>query len=263
MPGRRLPAFVGHCTGMNTFDLQVREMTMSDSFSYAEKSSGSSSWPKLVAIAVIAGVGVLLYRQFGHALNLDYLAAKESTLRAYQADQPVLVFGIAFLIYVTATGLSIPGAGLLSLVYGWYFGWIPGAILVSFASTLGATIAFFLSRYLLRDAIQSKFGERLASFNQNLEKDGAFYLFTLRLIPAVPFFVINVVMGLTPMKARTFLVGQSTRNATWNARLPLRRINVPDPTETCRAWSRRNPDAPVGHCLFDLGHLSFRSPQDL
>ena len=92
----------------------------------------------------------------------------------------------------------------MTLVYGWYFGWLRGVILVSFASTAGATLAFLLSRYLLRESIQTRFGDRLKAFNENLERQGAFYLFTLRLIPAVPFFVINVVMGLTPMKARTF-----------------------------------------------------------
>jgi len=92
----------------------------------------------------------------------------------------------------------------LSLVYGWYFGFVPALVLVSFASTAGATVAFLTSRYLLRDSVHSKFGARLNSFNAHLEAEGAFYLFTLRLIPLVPFFVINLVMGLTPVKARTY-----------------------------------------------------------
>lgn len=89
-------------------------------------------------------------------------------------------------------------------MYGWYFGFTQGMILVSFASTLGATIAFLLSRYLFRDAIMARFGDRLTNFNQSLEREGPFYLFTLRLIPAVPFFVVNAVMGPTPLKTRTF-----------------------------------------------------------
>ena len=89
-------------------------------------------------------------------------------------------------------------------MYGWYFGLAPAVILVSFASTSGATIAFLLSRYLFRDAIQTRFRDQLAKFNQALQREGAFYLFTLRLIPAVPFFVINVVMGLTPIRTLTF-----------------------------------------------------------
>ncbi len=132
------------------------------------------------------------------------MARHETSLRNFGVEHPVLVYVIAFAIYVIATGLSLPGAAVLTLAVGWYFGWARGLILVSFASTSGATIAFLLSRYLLRDSIQARFGEKLAAFNENLRRDGAFYLFTLRLIPAVPFFVINVVMGLTPMKTWTF-----------------------------------------------------------
>ena len=100
--------------------------------------------------------------------------------------------------------MSLPGAAALTLVYGWYFGFLEGLILVSFASTLGATIAFLMSRYLFRDAITSRFGERLTKFNDSLEREGPFYLFTLRLIPAIPFFIVNAVMGLTPLKTSTF-----------------------------------------------------------
>ncbi len=116
----------------------------------------------------------------------------------------MLVYGLALLVYVVVTGLSLPGATVLTLVYGWYFGFIRGVVLVSFASTMGATLAFLLSRFLFRDAIQRRFGDRLAKFNEALEREGPFFLFTLRLIPAVPFFVINAVMGLTPIRTRTF-----------------------------------------------------------
>jgi uncharacterized membrane protein YdjX (TVP38/TMEM64 family) len=92
----------------------------------------------------------------------------------------------------------------LTLLFGWYFGFWRGLVLVSFASTAGATVAFFLSRYFFRDTIQKRFGDRLTAFNKALEREGAFYLFTLRLIPAIPFFVINVVMGLTPIRPRTY-----------------------------------------------------------
>ncbi len=154
----------------------------------------------VLAIAIIA----LVITQFGQYLSLDYLATKESELRQFQSDHPVLIYGLAFVLYVVVTGLSLPGAAALTLVYGWYFGFLPSVLIVSFASTAGATVAFLASRYLLRDAVQSKFGSRLELFNDHLESEGAFYLFTLRLIPLVPFFVINLVMGLTPVKARTF-----------------------------------------------------------
>jgi len=162
-------------------------------------------WAKKVAVlAFVAVVIVVAYAQFGDVLTLQSLAKQESQLRAFQQEHPILVYGAAFLIYVVVTGLSLPGATVLTLVYGWYFGLMPSILLVSFASTTGATLAFVLSRFLFRDSIQQRFGKRLASFNQALEKEGPFFLFTLRLIPAVPFFVINAVMGLTPLRTRTF-----------------------------------------------------------
>lgn len=164
----------------------------------------SSPITKVIVLGGVIAAAAYGYSQYGDALTLENLATQESVLRAYGVEHPILVYGIAFLIYVAVTGLSLPGAAVLTLAFGWYFGLARGLVLVSFASTAGATVAFLLSRYLLRDTIQSKFGDKLKSFNENLEREGAFYLFTLRLIPAVPFFVINVVMGLTPMKTRTF-----------------------------------------------------------
>lgn len=155
----------------------------------------------LLALCLAVGIG---YLKYGHLLSLEQLASRETQLRGYQESYPWLVIGGAFVLYVSVTGLSLPGAAALSLVYGWYFGFLRGVLLVSFASTLGATLAFLLSRYLFRAAIQAKFGERLDTFNEKLAEEGPFYLFTLRLIPAVPFFVINLVMGLTPIRTRTF-----------------------------------------------------------
>lgn len=160
---------------------------------------------KKIAVVVVLGILIaIMYWQFRDSISLANLANQETRLREYQFQHPVLVVGIAFLIYVGVTGLSLPGAVPLSLLYGWYFGWGPALLLVSFASTMGATVAFLLSRYLFRKAIEHRFGTRLASFNQALEREGPFFLFTLRLIPAVPFFAINAVMGLTPIRTRTF-----------------------------------------------------------
>lgn len=155
-------------------------------------------------LLTVVAAAATLYWKFGDALSLDYLASREGQLREYRVDHPVFVYAAALLIYVVVTGFSMPGASVLTLAYAWYFGFLRGLILVSFASTGGATMAFLLSRYFLRDSIQSRFGEKLATFNKALEREGAFYLFTLRLIPAVPFFVINVVMGLTPLRTFTF-----------------------------------------------------------
>ena len=164
----------------------------------------SKLYLKLFVVASVLASAVYAYTQYGDALSLEHLAQRENELREYQQRHPVLVYGVAFGVYVAVTGMSLPGAAVLSLVYAWYFGLIRAVVLISFASTMGATLAFLLSRYLLREWIQNRFGGKLTAFSQNLEKEGAFYLFTLRLIPAVPFFVINVVMGLTPMKTGTF-----------------------------------------------------------
>ena len=153
---------------------------------------------------VVLAVGLVAYFQFGDSLTLVNLAAREQELRSVREQYPVLAYVLCFVLYVLVTGLSLPGAVPLTLVYGWFFGWWRAVVLVSFASTAGATVAFLLSRFFLREWVQAKFGDRLKSFNDNLEREGAFYLFTLRLIPAVPFFVINVVMGLTPMKTWTY-----------------------------------------------------------
>ncbi|MDA8743418.1 TVP38/TMEM64 family protein [Rubripirellula amarantea] len=166
--------------------------------------SKSNTLVKVAVFLVVAAVVLVAYTQYGDLLSLENLAKQEGRLREFQAENPVLVYGAAFLVYVVVTGLSLPGAAILTLVYGWYFGLFRGVVLVSFASTAGATMAFLLSRFLFRDAIQKRFGERLESFNAALEREGAFFLFTLRLIPAVPFFIINAVMGLTPIRTITF-----------------------------------------------------------
>ncbi len=164
----------------------------------------SGLWAKLAVLVLVAGCATALYVRFGGILTLANLAERESQLRVFQQQHPVLVYGAAFLLYVGVTGFSLPGATVLSLVYGWYFGVLRGVPLVSVASTAGATLAFLLSRFLFRDAINRRFGKRLETFNQALAREGPFFLFMLRLVPAVPFFVINAVMGLTPMRVWTF-----------------------------------------------------------
>lgn len=169
-----------------------------------QSSEKSFGWTKALVLGLLAIVIGLAYWKFGNQETLQWLAAQESRLREFQQESPLAVYGAAFLIYVLVTGFSLPGAALMTLIMGWYFGVLRGVVLVSFASTAGATIAFLLSRYLFRDTIQQKFGKKLASFNDALQREGAFYLFTLRLIPAVPFFVINVVMGLTKLPVWTY-----------------------------------------------------------
>jgi uncharacterized membrane protein YdjX (TVP38/TMEM64 family) len=192
--------------GIEEFQGQAMSKESDDATQVGEtfptKSGGNVA--KIVALLAVAAAAFFAYRNYGDALSLKFLASKEVELRQYRQDNPVLVYGVAMAIYVLATGFSLPGASVLTLAYAWYFGFVRGMFVVSFASTAGATMAFILSRYFLRETIQSRFGDKLTSFNEALEREGAFYLFTLRLIPAVPFFVINVVMGLTPLKTSTY-----------------------------------------------------------
>jgi len=164
--------------------------------------SGNSRRPVILVVVIAAmALAFWLSREY---LSIDYLANQEASLRSFYQSQPWVVIAIAFVIYVAITGLSIPGATVLSLMFAWFFGFLPSLLLISFASTAGATLAFLISRYLFRGWIESKFGDRLTTFNTALEEEGAFYLFTLRLVPAVPFFIINAVMGLTRLKTATF-----------------------------------------------------------
>jgi uncharacterized membrane protein YdjX (TVP38/TMEM64 family) len=152
----------------------------------------------------VVTAAAICYSQLRGRLTLAYLARQEVALRQFQDHSPWLVYGIAFAVYVLVTGLSLPLATPLSLMMGWYFKFLRGTLLVSFASTTGATIAFLLSRYLFRDAVERRFAQRLQAFRQALDREGALYLFSLRLIPLVPFSVINVVMGLTRLRTWTF-----------------------------------------------------------
>ena len=173
-----------------------------------ERKSSTSAGQKWIKISVFLGVIVafaLVYWFFGDQLNLKVLAEKEAQIRAFQQSNPILTYCLAFVIYVAVSGLSIPGgATVLTIVYGWVFGFWPTLVLVSFASTLGATLAFLTSRYLFRDPFQRRFADRLQTFNSALEREGAFYLFTLRMNPVFPFFVVNLVMGLTPIKTLSY-----------------------------------------------------------
>ena len=164
----------------------------------------SSDRQKLLLFVAMIGCIAILGFVFRNALTLESLAERESQLRQFQQQHPWLVYALAFGLYVAVAGLSIPGATVLGVTYGWFFGFLPAVILVSFASTLGATIAFWLSRYLLFDVVQNRFGVHLANLNRNLVSEGAFYLFILRLVPLFPFVVVNLLMGLTPLRTTTY-----------------------------------------------------------
>ena len=158
----------------------------------------------VLALVLIGAIAAYFIFDLGQYLSLENFKASQADIVAAKDANPALYIAGFFLLYVAVTGLSIPGAAIMTLVAGALFGVVVGTLIVSFASTMGATLAFLSSRYVLRDWVQGKFGERLRAVDDGLEKDGAFYLFTLRLIPVFPFFVINLLMGLTRIKTGTF-----------------------------------------------------------
>lgn len=160
---------------------------------------------KAILVLVLLGAIVAYFLfDLGQILSLENFKASQADIVAAKDANPVLYIAGFFILYVAVTGLSIPGAAIMTLIAGALFGVVVGTIIVSFASTLGASLAFLSARFVLREWVQGKFGERLRAIDEGLEKDGAFYLFTLRLIPVFPFFVINLLMGLTRIKTGTF-----------------------------------------------------------
>jgi len=160
----------------------------------------------LIALLLVLLAGFFVF-DIGQYLNLDALKAQQAALDAQVQAHPWIAGSVFFIVYVLVTALSLPGAALMTLVGGALFGLLGGTLLASFASTLGATLAMLLSRYLLRDWVQTRFQQRLAKIDQGIEREGASYLFALRLVPVFPFFLINLAMGLTRLPVRTFWWG--------------------------------------------------------
>lgn len=160
---------------------------------------------KIAIISVII-LGVVIFRYFdlGQYLTLEYLKASQEKFQALYQENRLFVVAVYMGIYIVVTALSLPGAIVLTLAGGGLFGLTVGTLAVSFASTIGATLACLASRFLLREWVQSKFGDRLTTINTGVENEGAFYLFSLRLVPIFPFFIINLLMGLTRMRLFTF-----------------------------------------------------------
>ena len=160
---------------------------------------------QIVLLLLLAlAIGAFVALDLGRFLSFEQLKANQASFAQLHADRPFTVAVVYFLVYVLATALSIPGAVVITLAGGAIFGLWQGLLIVSFASTLGATLAFLASRFLLRDWVEARFGQRLADINAGVGREGGFYLFTLRLIPVVPFFLINLLMGLTRMKVWTY-----------------------------------------------------------
>jgi len=165
--------------------------------------------PELIKKLTIVGIIILLvvlFKIFGFDkyLTLSFIKEQQAHFARLYAENRLAVIGGYMLVYIIVTALSLPGAAVMTLAGGGLFGLVTGTIVVSFASSIGATCACFVARYLLRDWVQNKFGDKLAKINEGMEKEGGFYLFSLRLVPIFPFFVINLAMGLMPIRLTTY-----------------------------------------------------------
>jgi len=158
----------------------------------------------VIACLIVLGIVAFRYFDLGEYFTLEYIKASQESLQNLYTENRFLVVATYMAIYVLVTALSLPGAVVLTLAGGGLFGLVVGTIVVSFASTIGATLACLVARFLLRDWVQTKFDDRLTTINDGIAREGSFYLFTLRLIPVFPFFVINLVMGLTKIPLFTF-----------------------------------------------------------
>jgi uncharacterized membrane protein YdjX (TVP38/TMEM64 family) len=187
-----------------------------------------------IIILVLFGAAVLamLASGFGDYLTLANFKASQASVNAYHDAHPVSSRLLYMSIYISLTALSLPAAGVLTLAAGAVFGFLWGLVLASLSSTLGATCAFLLARYLFRDAVQSRYADRLARINAGISNDGALYLFMLRMIPVFPFFIINATMALTPIRTPVFflvsMIGMLPITAIMvNAGLQISKISTP------------------------------------
>jgi uncharacterized membrane protein YdjX (TVP38/TMEM64 family) len=163
----------------------------------------------MVAGAVMILVVLFFVYDLEQHLSLAYLKSRQEWLVDIYTRHTMLTIGAYLLGYIAVTALSLPGAAVMTLAGGALFGLVTGTVVISFASSIGATLAFLVSRFLLKDWVQSRFKNKLHAINQGIERDGSFYLFTLRLVPVFPFFIINLVMGLTPIRTtRFYLISQ-------------------------------------------------------
>ena len=165
------------------------------------------SLSRFITIIVVLGIiGAFFAFDFGHYLTLAYVKSQQAALNELVAAQPLEIAAAFFAIYIAVTAASLPGAAILTLVAGAMFGVWWGTLLVSFASSIGATLAMLVARFILREQVEARFGTQLSGIDKGIEKEGAFYLFTLRLVPLFPFFAINLLMGLTKIKVLTFFI---------------------------------------------------------
>ena len=164
----------------------------------------TSRWRWALVLVVVVAVVWALQSGAADALTLETLKARQADLGGWVASNPWRAAGIFFAVYVAVAAASIPGAVVMTLAAGALFGLLQGTLLVSFASTIGASLAFLMARFVLRDGLRTRYGQRLEKIDAGIARDGAFYLFTLRLVPVFPFFAVNLLAGLTSIRLRTF-----------------------------------------------------------
>lgn len=157
-----------------------------------------------VIILLISIIGLFFILDLGQYLDLTYIKSKQEAINNYYSINPIFTALIFFISYILITGVSLPGASIMTLIGGAIFGVGWGTLLVSFGSVLGATMAFLVVRYLFHDFIQNRYSKQLEPINNGIKKEGGFYLFSIRLVPAFPFFIINALMALTPIKTINF-----------------------------------------------------------
>ncbi len=157
-----------------------------------------------LVLIVLVAIGAFFFFDLHHHLSLKNIKLQQEAWIEYYSENKLITLSVFFLVYVLVTALSLPAAAILTLLAGMLFGFINGLIVVSFASTIGATLAFWMARFILKDSVQEKFGNYLKKINDGFEKEGAFYLFALRLVPILPFFAVNLMMGLLPIKTITY-----------------------------------------------------------
>lgn len=164
----------------------------------------------LIVTVFAAALFLYFFLDLGRFLNLAYVQSQLDNLQAFASERPVLSSAIYFTAYVVMVTLSIPGAAIATLLGGAVFGLLWGTVLVSFASSIGATLAFLAARLVLRDWVQRRFGRYLKTVNEGVKRDGGFYLFSIRMVPLFPFWLINLVMALTPIRTSTFYIASQT-----------------------------------------------------
>ncbi|GAA4442221.1 TVP38/TMEM64 family protein [Bremerella cremea] len=185
------------------FDAEMRDRLSSPE--QIESSTWLKTWGFRVALVggFAALIGVVIW-QFSDYLTLDYLASQEANLREFQSNHPFVLYTIVFVLYTLAFAVGIPLGAALTIIVGWFFDFVPALMLASFGSTAGGLLAFLNSRYFFRRRFEKWLGATLEKFDEQLKENAAFYLFISRLIPQIPFVLVNLLMGLSPISLKTF-----------------------------------------------------------